>query len=53
MKVAKIDNLDFEKGNDFCDYVGHELGDKIFLQLIDSKGEKLEYQIEKTILNND
>jgi hypothetical protein len=53
MKVAKIDGLDFENGNDFCDYVGHELSDSIFLQLIDPKGEKLEYHIENTILNND
>jgi hypothetical protein len=48
MKVVKIDRLDFERGNDFCDYVNHELGDKIFLQLIDSTDHKIEYHIEKT-----
>lgn len=48
MKILKIDRLDFERGNDFCDYLSHELGDKIFLQVINSKGDKIEYNIEKT-----
>ncbi len=48
MKVLKIDGLDFESGNDFCDYVSHEPGDKMFLQLIDSTGQKIEYHIDKT-----
>ncbi len=52
MKIAKIDSLDFDNGNDFCDYVCHEPGDKIFLQSIDSTGQKLEYYFEKTILHN-
>lgn len=51
MKVLKIDGLDFENGNDFCDYVSHEPGNKMFLELIDSTGHKIEYHIEKTILN--
>jgi hypothetical protein len=50
MKVLKIDELDFESGNDFCDYVSHEPGDKMFLQLIDSTGHKIEYHIDKTNL---
>lgn len=49
MKVLKIDGLDFESGNDFCDYVSHEPGDKMFLQLVDSTGHKIEYHIEKMI----
>lgn len=49
MKVLEIDSLDFENGNNFCDYVNHELRDKIFLQLIDSHGQKFEYHIKKTI----
>lgn len=50
MKVLKIDELDFETGNDFCDYVSYEPGDKMFLQLVDSTGHKIEYHIEKTNL---
>ena len=36
MKVLRIDGLNFERGNDFCDYVNHKLEDEIFLQLIDN-----------------
>jgi hypothetical protein len=50
MKVVKIDSLDFRNGNDFCDYVDHTLNNQIFLELINSKGKTIEYQIEKTIL---
>ena len=48
MKVLKLDTLDFEGGNDFCDYVNYESQDKIYLQLIDSLGQKRELQITKT-----
>ena len=50
MKVVKIDSLDFRNGNDFCDYVDHRLNNQIFLELINAKGETIEYQIEKTKL---
>ena len=50
MKVLKVDGLDFERGNDFCDYVNSKSGDKIFLQLIDSKGDKVEFHIDKTTI---
>ena len=50
MKVVKIDSLDFRNGNDFCDYVDHKLNNQIFLELINAKGETIEYQIEKTKL---
>ncbi len=50
MKVLRIDGLNFERGNDFCDYVNHKLEDEIFLQLIDNNGNKKEYHIEKTHL---
>jgi len=50
MKVVKIDSLDFRNGNDFCDYVDHSLNNQIFLELINAKGETIEYQIEKTKL---
>jgi hypothetical protein len=50
MEVVKIDNLDFKNGSDFCDYVDHKLNNQIFLELINSKGKTMKYQIEKTIL---
>ena len=53
MQVLRFDTLDFEKDNDFCDYVNTERGDKVFLQLIDSMGQKLEYHIKKSIVNNE
>ena len=50
MKVLQVDDLDFENGNDFCDYVSHTLGDKMFLKLIDNEGYQKEYHIENTHL---
>jgi hypothetical protein len=50
MEVVKIDSLDFKNGSDFCDYVDHRLNNQIFLELINSKGKTMKYQIEKTIL---
>ena len=52
MKIFKIDSLDFERGSSFCDYVDHELKDEILLGLINSKGQRIEYQIEKTFFEN-
>ncbi len=49
MKVIRVDSLDFENGSDFCDYVDHEHGDTIFLQLIDSQGQIRDFNIEQTI----
>ena len=50
MEVVRIDSLDFKNGSDFCDYVDHRLNNQIFLELINSKGKTIKYQIEKTIL---
>lgn len=50
MKAVKLDGLDFESRNDFCDYISHESGDTIFLQVIDSTGHKKDYYIERTNL---
>ena len=50
MEVVKIDSLDFKNGSEFCDYVDHRLKNQIFLELINSKGKTIKYQIEKTIL---
>jgi len=50
MEVVKIDSLDFKNGSEFCDYVDHRLNNQIFLELINSKGKTMKYQIEKTIL---
>jgi hypothetical protein len=52
MKIFKIDSLDFERGSSFCDYVDHELKDEILLGLINLKGQRIEYQIEKTFFEN-
>ena len=49
MKVIKLDTLDFENGNDFCDYVSYKLGDTIFMELIDSNGHRMEYYFEQTV----
>ena len=50
MEVVKIDTLDFRNGSNFCDYVKHKLNNQIFLELINSNGETIKYQINKTIL---
>jgi len=50
MKVVKIDSLDFENGNDFCDYIDIRLNNEIILELINSQGKTIKYQIEKTFL---
>ena len=52
MKVVKIDDLDFENGDNFCHYVEHELKDEIFLQLVDLHGRKQDYHFEKTVYGN-
>lgn len=52
MKVVSIDSLNFVKGSNFCDYVDHELKDEILLEIIDSKGQRIAYQIEKTFFEN-
>ena len=49
MKVVKLDGLDFENNNNFCDYVSHEFGETIYMELIDSSGYKREYNFEQTI----
>lgn len=49
MKVIKLDRLYFKNKNNFCDYVNHELGDIISMELIDSSGYKKEYHFEQTI----
>ena len=50
MKVVKVDKLDFTRGNTFCDYANHELGETIFLELIDTTGNKREFRFERTTL---
>ena len=52
MRVTKVDNLDFENDNDFCDYVMHKQGNMVYFQLIDATGQRLELYIDKTILKN-
>ena len=48
MKVTKLDHLNFEAGDDFCDYVDHLPGRNFFLEGIDEGGNKKEYRFEKT-----
>lgn len=50
MKVIKIDNLDFENGNDFCDYIDIKLNDNIILELVNLQGKRIKYQIKKALL---
>ncbi|MCE4564554.1 aspartyl protease family protein [Maribellus sp. CM-23] len=50
MKVTKVDNLDFEKDHDFCDYMSYEPGDTVFLEVVDAEGKKREFRIEKAVL---
>ncbi|WP_298286201.1 aspartyl protease family protein [uncultured Lutibacter sp.] len=50
MKVIKIDNLDFENGNDFCDYIDIKLNDDIILELVNLQGKRIKYQIKKALL---
>ena len=50
MKVVRLDQLDFKKKNDYCDYVFYQHRETLFLEVIDLAGEKKEFQIEKTQL---
>ena len=49
MKVVRLDKLNFEDGDTFCDYVNYELGNIISMELIDSNGLIKEYDFEQTI----
>jgi predicted aspartyl protease len=48
MKVLKVDHLNFEGGVRYCDYIFHEFGQEIFLELTDSIGQKAQYRFERT-----
>ncbi|NOU62241.1 aspartyl protease family protein [Marinifilum caeruleilacunae] len=52
MKVLKIDQLNFEKGDDFCDYFRHKSGRDIYMQTINSEGERMDYRFAKTPLKD-
>lgn len=47
MKVTRFDDMDFENGNEFCDYLNHDFGDQAFIEIVDSKGNRLEFNIDK------
>jgi hypothetical protein len=47
MRVMKLDTLDFERAGEFCDYVKYKNDDEVFLQLVDSTGQKQEYHLKK------
>ena len=49
MKVTKVDTLNFEEGADFCDYVFYEFGDRIFVEAVDSVGQKRQYNFDRTL----
>lgn len=48
MLVAKVDALDFESGDDLCDFMRLDSDDSISLELIDSNGQRQTYIIERT-----
>ncbi len=48
MRVIKLDGLDFENGNNFCDYVDHKLSLRILMELSDSIGSRKIYQFKQT-----
>ena len=50
MKVTKLDNLDFEGENNFCDYVNHHFDHYINLHLTDLDGERKECHFEQTVI---
>ena len=50
MKVVKIDDIKFEGINDFCQFVEYETGDSLLLQLIDSEGNEISIEVNKTLL---
>jgi hypothetical protein len=50
MQVTKVDSLDFEKGNNFCDYAELETGGTVFLEVIDSEGNRRQFYIDKETL---
>lgn len=50
MRIVKLDDLDFDEGNNFCDYVNHHSKDNIFLQSINLQGQKKDHHFKKTVL---
>jgi hypothetical protein len=49
MQVIQLDDLNFEDGSDFCDYINHRPADSISMQLVDSTGQQKEYYFERTL----
>ena len=49
MKVNKLDRLHFNKHHDYCDYLNHEYGDSISMEVIESSGLKRNYYFELMI----
>jgi C-terminal processing protease CtpA/Prc len=48
MKVVKLDDLNFEGRDDFCDYVYYESGQNLLLEVIDEGGNRKAYRFQKT-----
>jgi len=48
MKIVKLDRLHFDMDHDFCDYLNHEYGDSISLEVIDSSGDKRKFVFNQT-----
>lgn len=47
MQVLKLDNLDFENGANFCDYVNHVSADSVFLMVLNAEGESENLYLKK------
>jgi hypothetical protein len=53
MQVLKLDSLDFLASHNYCDYVSLAGSlEKLLIETIDSKGQKKEFQIERTSIKN-
>ena len=47
MKVTRIDTLNFELENDFCDYVNHYSGDQVTIELLTDQGKRLNLELNR------
>ena len=48
MKVLKLNNMDFENGADYCDYIAYESSEELYLEVLNTHGEKQLLKFRKT-----
>ena len=48
MKVLKLNNMDFENGANYCDYIAYESSEELYLEVLNTHGEKQLLKFRKT-----